>query len=159
MLARLGLQTLPSVVADRCGRESEVVVDGFTIGRDDVLGWIDRHDAAWRAADPAAIAGLFSADAVYHLGPWDAPWRGLDGPFRGRDAIATGWLAGGIDGERFTADTEILAIEGARAVVRRRITYFEADGSVESRHDTCWVVDFDADGRCVEYQEWFVEGP
>src|SRR4029078_8469819 len=70
MLARLGLQTLPSVVTDRCGRESEVVVDGFTIGRNDVLGWIDRHDAAWRAADPAAIAGLFSADAVYHLGPW-----------------------------------------------------------------------------------------
>ena len=134
-------------------------MDGFTIGRDDVLRWIDRHDAAWRAADPAAIAELFSADAVYHLGPWDAPWRGLDGPFRGRDAIAKGWLAGGIEGERFSADTEILAIEGGRAVVRRRITYFEADGSVESRYDTCWVVDFDADGRCVEYQEWYVEGP
>src|SRR6476661_685184 len=48
-----------------------------------------------------------------------------------------GWLAGGIEGERFAADTEILATEGARAVIRRRITYFEADGSIESRYDTC----------------------
>jgi hypothetical protein len=142
-----------------CAVASEMEVGGITIDRALVLRWLDAHDAAWRAADPAVIAGLFSPDAVYHLGPWDAPWRGLDGPFRGADAIAAGWLAGGIEGEDFTADAEILALEGARAVVRRRITYFEPDGSVESRYDTCWVVDFDADGRCAEYQEWYVEGP
>ena len=49
--------------------------------------------------------------------------------------------------------------DGPRAVVRRRLTYFEPDGSVESLWDTCWVIDFDADGRCIEYWEWFVEGP
>jgi ketosteroid isomerase-like protein len=134
-------------------------MSGARLDRDGVLRWIDAHDAAWRAADQAAIAALFSADAVYHLGPWDAPWRGLEGPFRGPEAIAKGWLAGGIDGERFTADAEVLAIEGDRAVVRRRITYLEPDGSVESRYDTCWVIDFDEDGRCAEYQEWYVEGP
>jgi hypothetical protein len=127
--------------------------------REHVIQWLAAHDAAWRAADRQAIAALFSADAIYHLGPWDAPWRGLPGPFRGAEALAEGWLAGGIAGERFTADAEILAIEGPRAVIRRRITYFEPDGSVESRYDTCWVVDFDADGRCAEYQEWYVEGP
>jgi ketosteroid isomerase-like protein len=146
-------------LSDRCGRESEVVVDGFMLGRDDVHRWIDSHDAAWRASDEAAIAALFAPDAVYHLGPWDAPWRGLEGPFRGRDAIAKGWLAGGIEGERFTADAQVLAIEGHRAIIRRRITYFEDDGSVESRYDTCWLVDFDSDGRCAEYQEWYVEAP
>ena len=133
-------------------------VAGSGLDRAGVLRWLDAHDAAWRAADPAAIADLFAVDAIYHLGPWDAPWRGLDGPFRGRDAIAAGWLAGDIADERFQADTEVLAIEGARAVIRRRITYLETDGTIESRYDTCWVVDFDADGRCVEYQEWYVEG-
>src|SRR4051794_24357754 len=128
------------------------------VSRETVEQWIAAHDAAWRAADGAAIAALFSDDAVYHLGPWDGPWRGLDGPFRGSAAIAAGWLAGGIDGERFEAAAEILALDARRAVVRRRITYFESDGSVESRYDTCWVVDFDADGRCAEYQEWYVEG-
>jgi ketosteroid isomerase-like protein len=124
-----------------------------------VLRWLDAHDAAWRSADSVAIAALFSADAVYHLGPWDAPWRGLAGPFRGRDAIAAGWIAGKIEGERFAVETDILAIDASRAVVRRRIKYLEADGSVESRYDTCWVLDFDDEGRCAEYQEWYVEGP
>lgn len=129
------------------------------VTRESVTRWLEDHDAAWRSADRAAIAALFSADAIYHLGPWDGPWRGLDGPFRGGAGIADGWLAGSIEGERFDADAEVLAIEGRRAVVRRRITYFEPDGSIESRYDTCWVLDFDADGRCAEYQEWYVEGP
>ena len=132
---------------------------GSGLDRAGVLRWLEAHDAAWRASDPAAIVDLFAVDATYHLGPWDAPWRGLDGPFRGREAIAAGWLAGDIAGERFQADAEVLAIDGSRGVIRRRITYFEPDGSVESRYDTCWVVDFDADGRCVEYNEWYVEGP
>ena len=55
--------------------------------------------------------------------------------------------------------SEILAIDGQRAVINRRITYLEADGSVESQWDTCWVVDFDRTGRCTEYREWYVEGP
>jgi len=126
---------------------------------DDVLGWLERHDAAWRAADAAAIRDLFSVDAIYHTGPWDEPWRGISGPFRGRDGIVEGWLAGGIEDERFEIWTEIVARDGRRAVVRRRLTYFQPNGSVESRWDTLWVIDFDADGRCAEYQEWYVEAP
>jgi len=126
--------------------------------KDEIATWLEAHDAAWRAADHDAIADLFSDHAVYHLGPFEESWRGLAGPFRGRDAIAAGWLAGGIEGERFQIESEILAIDGQRAVVNRRITYLEADGSVESRWDTCWVVDFDGAGRCSEYREWFVEG-
>jgi hypothetical protein len=125
---------------------------------DSVRQWLDAHDAAWRSAEHAAIADLFSEDAVYHLGPIDEEWRGLRGPFRGRDAIAAGWLAGGIAGERFDVTSDVLAIEGSRAVVRRRITYYETDGSIKSRWDTCWVLDFDRGGRCSEYWEWFVEG-
>ena len=127
--------------------------------RDEVLGWIKRHDAAWRASDAVAIADLFREDAIYHTGPWDEPWRGLPGPFRGRDGIAEGWLAGGIAGERFETWEDILAVEGRRAIVRRRITYLGKDRSIESRWDTIWVINFDADGRCAEYQEWYVEAP
>jgi SnoaL-like domain len=129
------------------------------ITRDALMAWLEAHDAAWRASDPAAIAELFSEDAVYHTGPWDEPWRGIPGPFRGRDGIAAGWLAGNIAGERFETWTDILAIEDRRTVVRRQITYFDVAGSVESRWDTCWLIDFDADGRCAEYQEWYVEAP
>ncbi|HEX5014251.1 MAG TPA: nuclear transport factor 2 family protein [Candidatus Limnocylindrales bacterium] len=127
--------------------------------RDDVLGWLDRHDAAWRAAEASAIADLFSEGAVYHTGPWDEPWRGIPGPFRGRDGIAVGWLAGGIAGEQFDIWTDLIALDGQRAVVRRRLTYFEPGGAIESRWDTLWVIDFDDEGRCAEYQEWYVEAP
>jgi hypothetical protein len=135
------------------------MTDDGSVTREDVERWLAAHDDAWRSAEAVAIADLFADDAVYHLGPWDAPWRGLAGPFRGREAIAAGWIAGGIASERFATESEILAIEGRRAVVRRRITYFKADGSVESRYDTCWLIDFDVDGRCAEYQEWYVEEP
>lgn len=128
------------------------------VTRDVVERWLVAHDNAWRAADRAAIADLFNEAAIYHLGPFEESWRGLTGPFRGRDGIADGWLAGGIQGERFAIESEILAIDGRRAVVRRRITYFDSGGSTESRWDTCWVIDFDETGRCAEYREWYVEG-
>jgi SnoaL-like domain len=129
------------------------------VTHDAVTQWLEAHDAAWRSAGHAAIADLFSEAAVYHLGPIEEEWRSVTGPLRGRDAIAAGWLAGGIAGEQFETESEILAIDGPRAVVRRRIRYFKPDGSVESRWDTCWVLDFDGDGRCTEYWEWYVEGP
>ena len=109
------------------------------VTHDAVMRWLDAHDAAWRSAEHAAIADLFSEDAVYHLSPIEEQWRGVIGPFRGRDAIAAGWIAGGIAGERFDVRSEILAVDGSRAVVRRRITYFEP-GTVESRWDTLVVL-------------------
>lgn len=127
-----------------------------SIAAADVLRWLDAHDAAWRANDAAAIGELFSEGGIYHLGPWDGPWRGMDGPFRGRAAIVGGWLAGADTSERFTATAEILALVGLRAVVAREITYLSADDTPAERYGCAWLLDFDADGRCREYQEWFV---
>jgi hypothetical protein len=119
--------------------------------------WIAAHDAAWRANDPRAIGDLFSVDGVYHLGPFEGPWRGMDGPFRGREAIVAGWLAGADTTERFSATEKVLAIVGWRAVVERVITYLGADGRPVERYGCVWLLDFDADGRCREYQERFVK--
>ena len=44
--------------------------------REDVLAWVAAHDEGWRSNDPEAIGRLFSADGIYHLGPWEGPWRG-----------------------------------------------------------------------------------
>ena len=100
--------------------------------REVVERWLDAHDAAWRSASAAEIADLFNEDAVYHLGPWDAPWRGLPGPFRGGTRSQRAGSPAGSPPERFATESEILAVEGRRAVVRRRITCFEDDGSVET---------------------------
>lgn len=51
------------------------------------------------------------------------------------------------------------SVEGRRAVVRRRVTYVEPDGPVKSHYDTCWLLDFDGEGRCAEYHERSMETP
>jgi hypothetical protein len=130
--------------------------DVESISPDDVMRWLDAHDAAWRANDPAAIGELFSEEGVYHLVPWEGPWRGMTGPFRGRDAIVAGWLAGADATERFSATAEILATVGQRAVIAREITYLTEAGEPSERYGCVWLLDFDAVGRCREYQEWYV---
>jgi hypothetical protein len=125
--------------------------------RDEVLAWVAAHDEAWRWNDHEAIGRLFSEDGIYHLGPWEGPWRGMTGPVVGRQAIAEAWTGAFDPDERFEADAEVIAIDGRRGVVRRTITYEGSGREPASRYSCIWVLDFDADGHCREYQEWFVE--
>jgi hypothetical protein len=130
-----------------------------SLTRDEVLAWVDAHDEAWRSNDPGAIGRLFSEDGIYHLGPWEGPWRGHRGPIIGRRAIADAWATAFDADERFEAQTEIVAIEVRRAVVRRTITYQGTGREPASRFACLWILDFDSNGQCREYQEWFVEEP
>jgi nuclear transport factor 2 (NTF2) superfamily protein len=125
--------------------------------RAQVLAWVDAHDAAWRANDPQMIGDLFTDDGIYHLGPFEGPWRGYRGPIIGRQAIEEAWSTAFDPDERFDATAEVVAIDGRRAVVRRTITYEGASREPAARYGCVWVLDFDDDGRCREYQEWFVE--
>jgi nuclear transport factor 2 (NTF2) superfamily protein len=124
-----------------------------------VLAWVAAHDEAWQSNDPDAIGHLFSEDGIYHLGPWEGPWRGYSGPIVGRQAIAEAWSTAFDPDERFQADAEVLAIDGRRAVIRRTIAYEETGRESASRYGCLWLVDFDGDGRCREYQEWYVREP
>lgn len=126
---------------------------------DDVRAWVDAHDAAWRSNDADEIGRLFTEDGVYHLGPWEGPWRGYIGPIVGRAAIAEAWVTAFDPDERFDATTEVIAIDGRRGVVRRTITYAGSGREPPTRYDCVWVIDLDDEGRCREYQEWFVEEP
>ena len=44
-------------------------------------------------------------------------------------------------------------------MVRRTITYEGTGREAAGRYGNLWILDFDEDGRCREYQEWFVEEP
>jgi uncharacterized protein (TIGR02246 family) len=120
-----------------------------TLDRSHVQRWVDAYERAWRTAGTGALAELFSPDASYLASPWRPPIEGLD-------AIARFWEdeRDGPD-EPFTMTSEVVAVDDPNAVVRVQVDYGPgADGTPRSRWRDLWVIRFDADGRCTEFEEW-----
>lgn len=119
--------------------------------RDDVQRWLDAYVEAWRSYDPASIADLFAADATYAYQPYRDP-------VRGRDAIVADWLESPDAAGSWDARYEAYAVDGDRAVSVGQSKYFE-NGKLQSLYYNVWLLRFDADGRCVEFVEYWREHP
>jgi len=121
------------------------VSSGGTASRQSVARWIVAYEAAWRSPGSDALAGIFTPDATYRQGPYDEPAVGLP-------AIARMWEAerDGPD-EAFQMASEIIAVDGATAVVRVQVRY--GDPVTQEWRDL-WLVRFAADGRCAAFEEW-----
>jgi uncharacterized protein (TIGR02246 family) len=115
------------------------------VDRESVARWIEEYEAAWRAPGTEALAGIFTPDATYLQGPYEEPVTGLP-------AIARMWEAEreGPD-EAFQMASDIIAVEGATAVVRVEVRYGEP---VTEEWRDLWLVRFAADGRCAGFEEW-----
>jgi ketosteroid isomerase-like protein len=109
--------------------------------------WLNRYIDAWRSGDPAAIGDLFSEDVSYSYGPFRDP-------VRGRAAIVRDWTANPDEPGSWEAAYEPLAVDGDLAVSIGETRY--ANGKVYSN---IFVCRFDADGRCTDFREWFMEPP
>jgi ketosteroid isomerase-like protein len=118
------------------------------MNRSDVERWIENYERAWRTAGTDGLADLFSPDASYLPSPWAAPVEGLA-------TIARFWEdeREGPD-ESFTMAREILAVEGATAVVRVNVEYDGGETAPPQRWRDLWVIRFDRGGRCVAFEEW-----
>ena len=118
------------------------------MNRSDVEQWVDGYERAWRTAATDGLGDLFSPDASYLPSPWAEPVEGLA-------AISRFWEdeREGPD-EPFTMAREILAVDGATAVVRVSVDYDEGGATPAQRWRDLWVIDFDPDGRCVAFEEW-----
>lgn len=118
-----------------------------------VAAWLNAYSEAWRTYDPQAIGALFSADAAYYYGPFDEP-------VRGREAIVESWLAHPDAPGTFEGRYAPSVVEGDMAVANGRSRYFESDGAtLKTEFDNIFVLHFDADGRCTEFREWYMERP
>ncbi|MBV9047566.1 MAG: nuclear transport factor 2 family protein [Solirubrobacterales bacterium] len=130
--------------------------------KEDVDRWLRGYVDAWRTYDPKRIAALFSADVSYRYHPYDEP-------LCGRDAVVASWL--GQEGEQAGASTRdepgtydacyrTIAIDGDIAVAIGVTRYRPAPDAPSNRvFDNCFVMRFDATGRCQEFTEWFIERP
>jgi ketosteroid isomerase-like protein len=115
--------------------------------------WLDAYVEAWRSNDAAAIARLFSEKARYFYGPYAEP-------VVGRDAIVESWLRNPDQPESWEAAYAPLAVDGDILVATGESVYFEPGGStVRAKYSNVFVCRFDADGRCREFREWFMEAP
>jgi len=109
--------------------------------------WLDRYIDAWRSSDASAVGNLFSANARYFFGPYGDP-------VVGRDAIVANWMTDPDAPGSWEAEYRPLAIDGDVAIAIGESRY--TDGRTFSNIFAC---QFDADGRCREFREWFMEQP
>lgn len=121
--------------------------------------WLDRYVAAWLSYDPDDIASLFSEDIAYRYHPYDEP-------IVGRDAVVASWLGESDSPDASTRDEPgtyeaayaPVAVDGDVVVATGTSTYFTAPGGpVDSIYENCFVMRFDASGRCREFTDYFLK--
>src|SRR5689334_6603796 len=103
----------------------------------DVQQWLDRYIQAWMTYDPQIIGDLFSENATYAYTPYGDP-------VKGRDAIVANWLENRDKAGTYKAHYHPLMVEGNKAIVNGRSTYFKADGKTFDReYDNIFLIQFD----------------
>lgn len=119
-----------------------------------VTAWLEDYVQAWKSYDPEDIGNLFSEDATCAYEPFSEP-------LHRRSAIVASWFGDRQDAPgTYDGHYEPLAIEGNRAVTQGRSQYFESDGTtLKTEYDNIFVLDFDDEGRCTAFREWYMERP
>jgi uncharacterized protein (TIGR02246 family) len=113
-----------------------------------VRAWVDRYVQAWNSNDPADIGALFSDDAAYFTEPYRRPWRG-------RDEIVRQWLGRKDEPGDTTFQWQPLTVGPDVAVVQGETVYRDPPHTFSN----LWVIRLDAEGRCTEFTEWWMEQP
>jgi uncharacterized protein (TIGR02246 family) len=122
--------------------------------RETVQRWLDAYVAAWRSYDEAAIADLWTEDAL-----WVYPF-GVRAT--GRAEITAEWMSERdvFIGNGYDAVYEPIAIDGDIVVTHGRTLFFDpATGEMKGEFDNVWLLRFGPDGRCAEFHEWYAGRP
>ncbi|WP_431837589.1 nuclear transport factor 2 family protein [Cellulomonas sp. Y8] len=108
--------------------------------RADVMGWVAAYERAWREDDAGSLGTLFTDGVRYLRSPYEPALEGLA-------AVQDFWP----DPTPFTLDAQVVAVEGADAVVRAEVRY---GGDEPQEYRDLWVLRFAADGRVEHFEEW-----
>jgi uncharacterized protein (TIGR02246 family) len=111
-----------------------------------VTRWVDGYVRAWNSNDPDEIGALFTDDAEYYTAPFSPPWRG-------REQVVAGWLGRKDEPGETTFDWHPVVVADEVAIIEGTTTY------PDQTYSNLWVIRLDADGRCREFTEWWMEQP
>lgn len=98
--------------------------------------------------DPQASANLFASDARYYENPFDEP-------ITGRAAIYAYWNDGAQKFQAKESAFEILAVKKNRGIARWQSKFTVVETGKRLALDCLCVVEFDADGLCETFREWW----
>ncbi len=110
--------------------------------------WLEQFAAAWASLDADRAGPLFTADAVYHWTPFDAP-------IKGRAAIVSAW------GEAFANQAEprmastVLTFAPPLGIARWATTFRRPATGEEVSLDGVLVAEFGNSGQCRLFREWW----
>jgi uncharacterized protein (TIGR02246 family) len=110
--------------------------------------WVDAYVQAWNSNDPADIGGLFADDAAYFTEPYAEPWRG-------RDEIVRQWLDRKDEPGETAFRWHPLTVTPEVAVVEGTAVYRDPPRAFSN----LWVIHLDAEGRCTQFTEWWMQHP
>jgi hypothetical protein len=110
--------------------------------------WVEQYIVAWNSNDPDDIRALFTEDAAYYTGPFDAPWLG-------REEIVRQWLERKDKPGTTQFSYDVVATKGNLCVIRGEAVYLEPP----TVYSNIWILRLDAEGRCSEFTEWWMEKP
>jgi uncharacterized protein (TIGR02246 family) len=111
-----------------------------------VTTWIDGYIRAWNSNDPAAIGALFTGDVEYYTAPFRQPWRG-------REQVVKSWLENKDEPGETTFEWRPVVVTDDVAIIQGTTTY------PDHTFSNLWVVRLDAEDRCREFTEWWMEHP
>jgi hypothetical protein len=123
--------------------------------------WLDDYVSAWKSYDRDDIGALFADDVAYRFHPYDEP-------LVGREAVVDAWLGESSAAGSSTRDAPgtydahytPYAVDGDTVVARGTSVYQDhPDGPVTRTYDNCFLIRFDADGRCAEFTELYMKRP
>jgi hypothetical protein len=123
--------------------------------------WLDDYVSAWKSYDRDDIGALFADDVSYRFHPYDEP-------LVGREAVVDAWLGESTAAGSSTRDAPgtydahytPYAVDGDTVVARGTSVYQDhPDGPVTRTYDNCFLIRFDADGRCAEFTELYMKRP
>src|SRR5688500_12900051 len=113
-------------------------------------GWLDRYVEAWKTYDEAKIRDLCSDNVEYRYHPQDEA-------LHGREEVVKSWLDEKDEPGTYDARYDATAIDGDMHVATGWSRYLNPDGTMRDEYCNVYLCKFDADGRCTEFTEYWIQ--
>lgn len=110
--------------------------------------WLERYREAWEGRDPQAAVRLFAPKATYQETPYDIPMQG-------EAEIYEYWSEVPNSQADIHFSWQVLAVTGLSGIAHWQARFRRLPDGPQVHLDGVLVADFDQEGRCTAFREWW----